>query len=658
MASRSDTKKAAALLAEAQRRHVAGDLLQAEKRYRAALQLDPANPGALAQLGSLSLGAGDAESAASLLERAARFAAPSAPLFTNLGEAYRRLGRKQEAVTAFRRATDIAPELAEAHYNLGLTLDQLGQRREAIATLAKALSLKPELPRGATLLLEMLRDDADYEGALAAYARLAPRLPASAELEAAVANVLADVFRLDEATIHFQRALELEPGAAKIHADFAASLAEGGEVAAAIARLRKAIELDPSHVLAHGSLVYLLAFDEPCEPATIDAEARRFGQLHTASIARMSEQPGRKDAQRRRLRVGYVSADFRLHPSALFVPPLLREHDREAVEVFCYSGVRRPDAITEQIRALADEWRDISTLDDDAVARLVDADAIDVLVDLNMHGANNRLLMFARKPAPVQACWLAYPGTTGLSVMDYRLTDPQLDPQDLDDAHYCERSLRLPETYWCYQPLSTEPSVSALPAADVGHITFGSLSSFKKVGPTTLALWARVLDRVPGSRMLIVAPTGETRRRVLRGFQAAGVDPERIELVGHQPREEYLRTYQRIDCCLDTTPYCGGTTSLDALWMGVPVVTLVGRTATGRGGASLAHNLALPELVASTPDQYVERAVTLGSDLERLTTLRAGLRQRLKDSPLMDAPRFARNIESAYRRMWAAWCET
>jgi len=653
--SRADSKKAVALLAEGLARYRDGDALRAAKLLRSVIQLEPANPTALALLGAMAMQNGDLARAASLLERAARFATPNAALFTNLGEAYRRLGRREEAVAAFRRAIAEAPTLAEAHYNLGLTLDQLGQRPEAIASLERALSLNPGLPQGVTLLLEMLRDQAEYYRAIAAYHKFGPLLPASASLEAAVANVLADVFRLDEALAHFRRALELEPSSANLHADYATALVERGEVPDAIRYLRSALELDPHHVLAHGSLVYLLAFDESADAPTIGAEARRFGVQQTTSLTRASTHPNTKEPERR-LRVAYISPDFRLHPSALFTPPLLREHDRSAVEVFCYSNARRTDAITAQIRALADEWRDISTLTDDAVASLVQADRIDVLVDLSMHCAHNRLLVFARKPAPVQVCWLAYPGTTGLSAMDYRITDPRLDPDGRDEPHYSEQSCRLPETFWCYAPLAAEPAVNALPAAKNGHVTFGSLNSFKKVSRAAVDQWARVLVAVPGSRMVLVAPDGQARERVLEGFRKGGVQPERIELMSYVQRDPYLEMYHKIDCCLDTLPYCGGTTSLDAFWMGVPVVTLAGRTVVGRSGVSLAHNLDLPELVARTPEEYVGRAVALCSDWERLAELRAGLRERMQKSPLMDAPRFARNLEAAYRQMWARWC--
>jgi predicted O-linked N-acetylglucosamine transferase (SPINDLY family) len=287
---------------------------------------------------------------------------------------------------------------------------------------------------------------------------------------------------------------------------------------------------------------------------------------------------------------------------------------------------------------------------------LVRGDQIDILVDLTLHMSRSHLLVFARKPAPVQICWLGYPGTTGLTEIDYRLTDPYLDPPGLNDAYYSEQSIRLPETFWCYDPLTTEPAINPLPALKNGQITFGSLNNFCKVNAAVLELWARVLSAVEQSRLLLLAPEGSARENVLRILGKAGISANRITVVGPQSRECYLKLYHDIDIGLDTLPYNGHTTSLDAYWMGVPVVTLVGQTAVGRAGLSQLTNLGLPELIAHTPNQYVSIAVELANDIGRLSELRSTLRQRLEQSPLMDAPRFARNIEAAYRSMWQRWC--
>jgi predicted O-linked N-acetylglucosamine transferase (SPINDLY family) len=332
--------------------------------------------------------------------------------------------------------------------------------------------------------------------------------------------------------------------------------------------------------------------------------------------------------------------------------PLLRHHDRRRFEIFCYSDVQRPDEWTRGLLGASEHARGIAGVGDEAVADQIRADGIDVLVDLTMHMECSRLLVFARRPAPVQACWLAYPGTTGLAAMDYRLTDPYLDPLDGDPGAYSETTIRLPETFWCYDPLTRDEGVTPLPARRAGYVRFGCLNNFLKVGDGVIALWAAVMREVPGSKLTMLAPRGDARDRTLRSFQAHGVESDRVDFVEYQARTGYLATYRSIDVCLDTFPYGGHTTSLDAFWMGVPVVTLVGATVVGRAGLSQATNLGLPELVARSPEEYARIVVGLCGDLERLADLRAGLRSRMERSPLMDAARFARGIEEAYVEMW------
>jgi predicted O-linked N-acetylglucosamine transferase (SPINDLY family) len=297
--------------------------------------------------------------------------------------------------------------------------------------------------------------------------------------------------------------------------------------------------------------------------------------------------------------------------------------------------------VTERLRGYADVWRSTVDLSDHQLAELVRGDRIDILVDMKLHTANNRLLMFARKPAPVQVTWLGYPGTTGLAAIDYRLTDPYLDQPGRFDAFSSEEPVRLPDTFWCYDPGTDQPPVNALPAAKIAQITFGCLNNFCKIDEDCLALWAGVLRAVPRSRLLLLAPRGPARERVLARLGQDGITPSRVEFADKQPRAEYLKSYHHIDLGLDPLPYNGHTTSLDALWMGVPIITLVGKTVVGRAGFSQLCNLGLQDLAAETPEQYVALAAGLAGDLHRL----------------QDGKRFARNVEQAYREMWQRWCE-
>ena len=334
----------------------------------------------------------------------------------------------------------------------------------------------------------------------------------------------------------------------------------------------------------------------------------------------------------------------------------LVHHDRTEVEVFCYSSSPVTDEMTTQLRARVDVWRDISLLAPAHAAVLVRSDKIDILVDLTMHMSNSNLLMFAGKPAPIQCCWLAYPGTTGLSAIDYRITDPYLDPPEAGDGPYSERSLVLRDTFWCYDPVTPTPDVGPLPAQLNGFITFGCLNDFCKLNDTVIELWAQVLNSVRGSRLVLLAPLGQRRTRIHQQFEKWGVPSSRVTFVNHASRAECLQLYRQVDVGLDTFPYGGHESSLDAFWMGVPVVSLAGSTVVGRAGVTYAMNLHLHELSARDPAEFVAAACRLADDLPRLGELRYGLRERMQASPLMDGVRFARNMEAAYRLMWELWC--
>ncbi|MGA3068407.1 MAG: hypothetical protein ABSF29_16320, partial [Tepidisphaeraceae bacterium] len=305
----------------------------------------------------------------------------------------------------------------------------------------------------------------------------------------------------------------------------------------------------------------------------------------------------------------------------------------------------------------ADRWRDIAGLTDEQAANQIREDQIDILVDLALHTGGNRLLVFARKPAPIQATYLGYPGSTGLATIDYRLTDPFIDPPGADDD-YTETTLRLPRSYLCWQWGGKEVSVAPLPARVNKFVTFGCLNNFCKVTPAVLKTWGELMARAPNSRLILRCPIGLASQLVLATLADQGIDESRVELIARLPWDKYVALYHRIDLCLDPFPYCGHTVSLDSLWMGVPVVTLSGETAVGRGGRSILSNLGLPELIASTPADYVKIATELAGNFHQLGELRRTMRGRMRDSPLMDAPGVARDIESAYRRIWRIWCKT
>jgi predicted O-linked N-acetylglucosamine transferase (SPINDLY family) len=458
--------------------------------------------------------------------------------------------------------------------------------------------------------------------------------------------------KLDDALAAYRRALELNSNLPEVHNNIGNVLKDLGQPEAAIASYRRSLEPRPDNARTHSNLLTTLLLCPGVSAAKIHEEHRLWNERFALPLAKWIQPYATDRSPDRRLRIGYVSPDFRTHCQAFFMVPLLTNHDRQNFEIVCYSDVAKPDIVTDRLRTLAHQWRSIVGLSDDQATELIRQGQIDILVDLTMHMEQSRPLLFARKPAPVQVCWLAYPGTTGQTAIDYRLTDPQLDPPGCHDEYYAEQSIRLPETFWCYDPLTSEPQVNSLPALENGYITFGSLNNFCKINDGVLKLWARVLRAVDRSRLLILAPEGSGRDRVRTLLEAEGIHPDRVAFVPHQPMVKYLATYNQIDIGLDTLPYNGHTTSLDAFWMGVPIVTLIGETVVGRAGLSQLTNLALTDLVAHNEDEFVRIASGLADNHDQLANLRQTLRGRMQQSPLMNAPRFASAIESAYRQMW------
>ena len=653
--------------------HQKGELADAERLYREVLARDPRQPKAAFLLGVLGMGSARHDEAIEMFARAARIEPGEAVFHMNLGGALRKVGRFTEAATALCKAIALRPELAEAHYHLGLLQVQAKDPDAAIASFEKAAALKVKrLPEatgrgqpgsGAAAFAQALAEigmsvgmDGAIETAVALLRRAIEHDAGLAGAHCELGNALAGLDQHDEAIVSYRRALELDPSLSGVHDNIARALCACGRIDEGIASYDKHLAMNPGNAAVHSSLLFYLPYHPAYDARAILEEARRWDERHAAPLARAIARHDNDRTPERRLRVGYVSPDFRHHASSHFFLPLLVQHDHERFEIFCYASVASPDQLTDRTRERADHWRDILALDDGRAAAVIREDRIDILVDLTMHAAGSRLCLFARKPAPVQIAWLAYPGTTGLSTMDYRITDPFLDPPGSDTSCYAEASLRLPETFWCYDPLTSGVEVGPLPARSGGRVTFGCLNKLLKVNDDVIALWSRVLHEEPGSRLVLLAGKGSAVEGTLTRFEAHGIATNRIEFVGRQPRIAYLATYGRIDLCLDTLPCNGHTTSLDAFWMGVPVVTLVGQTAMGRAGLCLAMNLGLPELVARTTDEYVATAVGLARDLDRLEALRAGLRARMQISPLMDAPRFAHNLEGAYRDAWRRWC--
>jgi protein O-GlcNAc transferase len=636
--------------------HDQGKLEEAVDCYRRALRLKPDLADAHNNLGSTLQDQGKLEEAVNCYRRALQLEPGLADAHNNLGSALHDQGKLEEAVDCYRRALRLKPDLADAHNNLGSTLQDQGKLEEAVDCHRRTLQLKPDFADAHNNLGNALRDQGKLAEAVDCFHRALQQKPDYAVAHNNLGNALRDQGKLEEAVDCHRRALRLKPDYAVAINNLGNALWDQGKLEEAVDCHRRALQLKPESATIHDRLVFTLHYHPDYDSAALYQEARRWNDQHAEPLAKFRRPHENTVDPERRLRIGYVSPDFRNHPVAHCLAPLFSNHDHRRLEIFCYSEVARPDQVTERLRAYADVWRVTVRLTDEQMAEMVRADQIDILVDLALHTANNRLLVFARKPAPVQISWLGYAGTTGVSTIDYRLTDPYLDPPGETDSCYSEASIRLPDTFWCYDPLDDQPVVNDLPALASDSFNFGCLNDFRKVNDGVLMLWAKVLRAVPGARLLLYAPRGRARDHVLAILGQHGIAELRVEFIDRQPRQRYLQMYNRIDLGLDLLPFNGGVTSLNAFWMGVPIVTLIGKTVVGRAGWSQLCNLGLPELAARTPEEYVGIAVRLAGDLPRLRELRATLRNRMQASPLMDGKRFAGHMEQAYRQMWRKWC--
>ncbi len=631
-----------------------GEYRQALHAYSRAVELRPNFAGALGNMGLLLHAAGRAGEALAPLARAVGLEPAVPSHLVNLGAALCALRRFGEAIPVLEKAGRLDPSLAQVPYNLGNALLGLGRAAQAAEHYRAAVALKPDFADAHNNLGNACREAGDAAGALAAFEAAMRSDPGCTAAFNNASGAYRAQGRLDDAERVLREALSAAPSSAATLSNLGNVLRDRGELDEALGCFRRAVAIDPTDALAHSNLAYTLCFHE-LEGRPILDECLRWDARHGRALAEAAPPHGNSRDPDRRLRVGYVSGDLREHCTSLFTLPLLRLHDRSQVEVFAYSSVERPDAVTRRFEGHADRWRNVRALDDRELAEVIRADGIDILVDLGMHMANGRPQVFARRPAPVQVAWVAYPGTTGMRAMDAVFSDPRLAPPELH-GDYSERVVALPDTFWCYDPETEAPPVSELPALAAGRLTLGCLNTPCKISDRALEMWGAVMRELPGARLFVMAPHGRHRGGLLERMAAHGIAPGRVELQPFRARSEYLATYHRIDLALDTFPYNGHTTSLDSFWMGVPVVTRVGRTSFGRAGLSQLHNLGLTELAGDTDARFAEIAVGLARDLPRLARLRAGLRARMEHSPLTDTPRFARGVESAYRDLWRRWC--
>jgi predicted O-linked N-acetylglucosamine transferase (SPINDLY family) len=501
----------------------------------------------------------------------------------------------------------------------------------------------------------------DLNGASSSFERALELDPSHAPSWSGLAGTRNEQWRFHEAEEYWRKALDLVPDSYVYLHNIAGVLKTRGRADEAELVCRRAIELAPTNSGIQSHRLMNLLCSTATSPEDIFNAHLEWGQQRADSLGIEIRQHANIVSPDRPLRIGYVSGDYRSHPVAFFIQPVLLRHDNSHFEIHLYSNVGRPDFITAQFKKLNCIWHDITHEKDEAVSEMIQQDGIDILVDLAGHTKDNRLLVFARKPAPVQVTWLGYANTTGLTTIDYRITDAVADPPGTTEHLHSEALFRLPRSFITYCSPQHPPEVGSLPAQGNNFITFGAFNAFAKTSEAIFRIWSEILHKVPNSRLMMKLPGGtqtQMRDYIYEIFERFGINRDRIELVEWFPGiMDHLNLFNSVDIALDVYPYNGTTTTCEALFMGVPVISLAGRVHVSRVGATLLEQAGFSELVANTDSEYINKAVELALDLDRLAQIRASLREAILQSPLMDTGGFTRTLESAYRKMWHIWCE-
>lgn len=628
--------------------------------YQQALQIDPASAMAQNNLGAIYASLNRPREALHHYRRAIELKPGYAEAYNNLANALADIGKPREALTSYQRAIGLKPDYVEGHNNLGLVCAKLGLVHEATTAYRRAIELKPDFADAYNNFGVLLTGQGNHEEAIAYYQRAIGLKPDFTEAYNNLGAALQNLGCFVEALAAFQQALGISPNHATTLRNLGGAFLALGKHDEALEYYGRALIAGPDDGTAHRARLAAMLYHPGLSADRIYAEHRDFEKKSVLPLYAFQRPHVNSKELDRRLRIGFISSDIRNHPVARSLMPLFEAIDRNRYEIFLYAEVNRSDKVTEYLRHLADGWRPTVGLDDASVAEMIRNDSIDILVCLAGHFDKNRLLVCAYKPAPILVSYHDVV-TSGLSAVDYLITDILLSPRNSTER-FTETLIRLP-TFHLQVPFTNASDVSAPPSVAVGDTTFGSFNSPSKLTPQVMALWARALISVPKSRLLLkymghYADEG-LRQRILDEFASHGIEPDRLILDTHRSGIlEHLDAYKLVDIALDTFPFNGSTTTFEALWMGVPVITLEGRTMVSRWGISMLTRAGLPELVARNEDQFVEIARNLAADLPQLMRLRAGLRERVARSPLCNVRARTRQIERAFRYMWRKWCRS
>jgi protein O-GlcNAc transferase len=639
----------------------AGNLQQAENISKKILIVEPKNIAAINLLGIIYYQLKNCDLAIQYMKKVISINSNNAQAYYIIGHSMQEKGEIDEAIIHYQKTLSINPNFADAYYNLGTIYQDKKQDDEAISFYQKAVQVNPTDVDAYYNLGFVLQEKGQHEEALPFFWKALQLNPSLDEAYGRIGLALQEKEQFDDAINAYQKSLALNPSNVLAYYGLATIFKEKGQVNDAINAYSKSLQLLPSNTFVYFNFLFTINYSSQYTSQDIFSEHLKFAKLYAEPISSSVTPYTNKRIPIRRLKIGYVSPDFRKHAVSYFIEPILVAHKREHFEVFCYSNSLEHDEVTKRIQVYSDQWHNIVGMSDDEVAGLIRRDEIDILVDLAGYTANNRILLFARKPAPIQISWIGYLATTGLSTMDYKIVDNYTDPIGKTEQFHTEKLMRLPESFLCYLPDKDSPEVGPLPALSTGHITFGSFNNFAKVTSEVFGLWAKILMELPESRLLLKGKSFHdtaTCHYAINMFTQRGIAAERITLQSWDQSPKHLEAYNLVDIGLDTFPFNGATTTCEAMWMGVPVITLAGTAYHSRVGVSLLSNVGLPELVAKTPDEYVELAVSLATDSDKLSILRANLRDRMAHSPLTDAKRFTTNLEKYYREIWEIWCKS
>lgn len=676
--------------------HLLGMTLHAANEHSAAIeclqnanQLTPNHPEILSNMGLVFRAAGELDQSRSCLELAAKLQPGSATIHNNLGTIYLELGSLEAAESRFETALSIEEDFDNAAMNLGNVWQRLGKSRDAEEIYHRVLSRNPGHAAILANLGEALRNQGKWESSVEVLERALEVAPGQMETRLNLGRSLINLRRLSEAESHLEeligkhpdiskpyhylgklkleerdfenaeslirRSLEIDPQDMFARSSLGFTLIETGQPQKAEECFREVVRTDPSMSDAHGSLLFLMSSAVNTTPEGLFEETRKWAIAH-GNVEAIGEHRNSKQPDRR-LKIGYISPDLRNHAVASFFKPVLQSHDAKSFETYCYAELASPDDVTEELIAHSEHWCYTKGLSNEQVARRIMDDQIDILVDLAGHTANNRLIALAHRPAPVQVTWIGYPNTTGLESIDYRLTCEVQNPV-AESTFHTEELVRMPTGSFCFSRPKNAPDVGNLPAESNGYVTFGSLHRPLKISETARDFWAGVLGGCPDSRLLVFNTrfNDESIEELHVGLEKRGISRERVEIQNRFDEGSYLGVYDRIDIGLDVTPWAGGTTTLEALWMGVPVIAYYGDRRSARSTAAIMKNVGHDEWIAYSLKQYVELAKNFSSDINLLSSVRKNLRQET-EATIVNAGKFTRELEQTYRTMWRRWCD-